>query len=84
MKKHAGANCPVGHSYVASIGPKTIADENAEQLERIISVNRLEVKVSKVSCTGKRVTLSGKDAKRCAAILSRCGWATELDAGEGA
>lgn len=83
MNKHAGANCPVGHSYVASIGPKTIADENAEQIERVIAVNRLNVEVSKVGYTGKVVTLSGKDAKRCKTILERCGWTVEVDSGGG-
>lgn len=77
MRRHAGAHCPIGHSFV-SAPARTVQDEqreqNEEQLLRVISVNGFRVVIAKVRPVSKRVHLTGPDAERALLTLARCGW----------
>ena len=69
--KHAGANCPVGHSFYAM--PSIRCDED-DQFTRVIKVNRFAIEVVRISARNKTAIISGRDAARAAAVLKRCGW----------
>ncbi len=72
--KHAGANCPVGHSFYAKRSIPSAELEADEQFTRIVTVNGFVVEVEKIAPNKKAVTLRGRDSLRAAAVLRRCGW----------